>query len=115
MLRHDTAQHFCYATAQSQIGQDLYRALRLPTTAFETNLVISNGAIYQRLDAFAAAMQALPMPWRFAAQCRRLPQGLKDALYLPIARNRYRLFGRYDACIIPDAGVKSRFVPGGGG
>ena len=51
MLKHDTAQRFSFATAQSQLGQQLYRALGLPTDDFETNLVIVDGLIYQRLDA----------------------------------------------------------------
>lgn len=110
MLRHDRAKTFHYATAQSPLGQALYEALNLPLIDFETNLVISDGVIYQRLDAFAAAMAKLPNPWRCARITRHLPKALKDALYKPIARNRYRIFGRYDACLIPDAALKARFL-----
>ncbi len=102
MLRHDRAQKFHYATAQSPLGQALYTALNLPLIDFETNLVITSGAIHQRLDAFAAAMAELPSPWRWARFARQLPKILKDAIYKPMARNRYRIFGRYDACLIPD-------------
>lgn len=75
----------------------------------KTNLVIRDGEIHQRLDAFAAAMAELPAPWRFAAVFRHLPQVLKDVTK-PIARNRYRIFGRTDACLIPDASLKARFL-----
>lgn len=102
MLRHDRAQKFHYATAQSPLGQALYTAQNLPLIDFETNLVISNGEIHQRLDAFAAAMAELPSPWRWARITRHLPKALKDAIYKPMARNRYRIFGRYDTCLIPD-------------
>jgi len=110
MCRYDRAQKFHYATAQSPLGQALYAALNLPLVDFETNLVISNGEIHQRLDAFAAAMAELPAPWRAARVTRHLPQALKDAIYKPIARNRYRIFGRTDACLIPDASLKARFL-----
>ncbi|MDZ4393681.1 thiol-disulfide oxidoreductase DCC family protein [Cypionkella sp.] len=110
MLRHDRAQKFHYATAQSPLGQALYAALNLPLIDFETNLVITNGEIHQRLDAFAAAMAELPAPWRFARIARQLPKAVKDAIYKPIARNRYRIFGRYDTCLIPDCVLKSRFL-----
>lgn len=110
MLRHDRAQTFHYVTAQSPLGQALYTALNLPLVDFETNLVITHGEIHQRLDAFAAAMAELPSPWRFARITRHLPKALKDAIYKPIARNRYRIFGRYDACLIPDAALKARFL-----
>jgi len=74
MLRHDRGQKFHYATAQSPLGQALYAALDLPLVDFATNLVITQGQIHQRLDAFAAAMAELPPPWRLARHCRRLPQ-----------------------------------------
>ena len=110
MLRHDTRESFAYATAQSPLGQGLYAALGLPTDDFETNLVLVDGVIYQRLDAFAAAMAQLRYPWRALALCRFLPGLIKDAIYKPIARNRYRIFGRYDVCMIPDAALRARFL-----
>ena len=110
MLRADRAQKFHFATAQSPLGQALYAALNLPLVEFETNLVITHGQIHQRLDAFAAAMAELPLPWRLARHCRLLPRGVKVAIYKPIARNRYRIFGRYDTCLIPDAALRARFL-----
>lgn len=110
IVKHDRAESFHFATAQSPLGQALYAALNLPLTEFETNLVITNDRVHQRLDAFAAAMAQLPPPWRAAKLLRHLPNRVKNAIYKPIARNRYRLFGRYDACLIPDAALKSRFL-----
>lgn len=110
MLKRDRKEIFHFATAQSPLGQALYAALNLPLTDFETNLVITHGQIHQRLDAFAAAMAELPQPWRSARHARHLPGLLKDAIYKPIARNRYRIFGRYDTCLIPDATLRSRFL-----
>lgn len=113
MLRYDRDQRFRFATAQSPLGQDLYRALDLPCGDFETNLIVVNGIIYQRLDAFAAAMTQMGAPWRLLALCRHLPSGLKDAIYKPIARNRYRIWGRRTSCLVPDAQTRARFLPGG--
>ena len=104
VLRHDHARRFHFATALGPLGQALYRALDLPTQAFETNLVIVDGRIYQRLDAFAAAMAPLGGRWRPLAVLRWLPRIVKDPLYHAIARNRYRLFGRHDHCLIPRSG-----------
>lgn len=115
MLRHDKGGRFHFATAQSPLGTALYRALDLPTTDYETNLVVVGGRIFTRLDAFAAAMRALGGIWRVPALCRFLPGPIKHPLYHLIARNRYRIFGRYDACMIPDEQVKSRFLPTGWG
>jgi predicted DCC family thiol-disulfide oxidoreductase YuxK len=113
MLRHDNQRRFAFATAQSDLGQALYRALNLPTDAFETNLILTNGMVYQRLDAFCAAMGHLGLPWRALASLRHLPTTPKDPAYHLIARNRYRLFGRTETCLMPSPDLRSRFLPGG--
>lgn len=113
ILRHDRAGQFSFATAQSPLGQRLYSDLGLPADDFETNLVIVDGRPHQRLDAFAAAMRALPWPWPVLSLCRFLPRRLKDVMYFSIARNRYRLFGRFEACMIPSPEIRARFASGG--
>jgi predicted DCC family thiol-disulfide oxidoreductase YuxK len=110
VVKHDRSQKFHFATAQGPLGQALYTALHLPLTEFETNLVITNSTIHQGLDAFAAAMAQLSQPWRAAKLLRYLPNPIKNAIYKPIARNRYHIFGRYDACLIPDTALQSRFL-----
>ncbi len=113
MLRHDRRQRFRFATAQSALGQRLYAQLGLPVTDFETNLVIVDGRVHQKLDAFAAAMRALPGAWRVLSLCRYLPAFLKNPLYRAIARNRYAVFGRRDICLVPDPSLRSRFAADG--
>ena len=115
MLRHDRESRFRFVLAQSDLGARLYSALDLPVRDFETNLVIADGLIHQRLDAFAHAMRAIGWPWRILAGLRILPRILKDPAYHAIARNRYSIFGRLQACMIPDDAVKARFLHGGWG
>ena len=107
---HDTANRFSFTTAQSDLGQQLYRDLGLPTDDFETNLVIVDGVIHERMQAFAAAMGALPAPWRWLRVLRYLPAVIADPMYHAVARNRYRIFGRRDTCMMPDTTLRMRFV-----
>lgn len=113
VLQKDRSERFRFATAQSPLGQRLYAQLGLPLDDFETNLVIIGDRTHQNLDAFAAAMQNLPGSWRVLSLCRFLPERIKDPLYRVIARNRYRIFGRTDTCLIPDAALRARFAPDG--
>jgi predicted DCC family thiol-disulfide oxidoreductase YuxK len=39
-----------------------------------------------------------------------LPRFFADRLYDVIARNRYRLFGRTDHCMVPPKHVQTRFL-----
>ncbi|MGZ2258470.1 thiol-disulfide oxidoreductase DCC family protein [Roseobacter sp. A03A-229] len=113
MYRHDARATFRYSTAQSPLGQVLYTALDLPTDDFETNLVIVDGVIHQRLDAFCMAMAQLALPWRALSILRYLPAVVKDPAYHLIARNRYRIFGRTEVCMLPGPELRGRFVADG--
>ncbi len=113
VLKQDKQERFSFATAQSDVGAALYAALGLPSDEFDTNLVIINGVIYQRLDAFIHAMIRLGGIWPLLAAARILPRPIKDFLYYRIARNRYRLFGKFETCMIPDTNVRARFLTNG--
>ena len=113
LIRFDKDKRFAFATAQSPLGQDFYRALGLPGDEFETNLVIVDGQVFQHLDAFAAAMRALGGVWAVLGWVAFLPAIVKKPLYSTIARNRYRIFGKRDQCMMPEPEVRARFVAKG--
>ena len=92
---------FRLTTAQSPLGQALFRHYGLDTETFETNLVLIDGRAYAKLDSVAAVCQRLGGRWRLLTALRLLPRPLADWLYDRIARNRYALFGRTDPCMIP--------------
>jgi predicted DCC family thiol-disulfide oxidoreductase YuxK len=35
---------------------------------------------------------------------------LRDAVYSLLARNRYRIFGKYETCFVPDAALRARVI-----
>ena len=108
ILRHDRASRFRFLVAQSALGQALYRHYGLPAEDFDTVLVIDEGRLYTRLDAAAAVLRRLPMPWPLLSFVRGLP----DTLYDVVAKRRYRWFGRNEACLMPSPELRSRFLAG---
>jgi predicted DCC family thiol-disulfide oxidoreductase YuxK len=39
-----------------------------------------------------------------------VPRVIRDGVYTLVAKNRYRIFGKYDACIVPDASLRARVI-----
>jgi predicted DCC family thiol-disulfide oxidoreductase YuxK len=39
-----------------------------------------------------------------------VPRPLRNAVYNVVAKNRYRIFGKRDACIVPDAELRARVL-----
>jgi len=110
VVRFDREKRFRFTTAQSSLGQALYRKYGLRTDFYETNLVIIDGIAYQRLDSLIATADAMGWPWRAARVLRILPLPLRDRLYRLIAQNRYALFGRKDSCEIPSGELRNRII-----
>lgn len=110
VARHDRARVFRFTAAQSRLGQALFRHYGLDPVDFETNLLLAEGRAYGKLQAFAGIMRRLGGPWRLLALAGKVPPRLGDWLYDRIARNRYRLFGRTETCMMPDASWRDRVI-----
>ncbi len=69
----------------------------------------------QRLHIYSSAairaIAALGGGWRLALGAMLVPTPLRDWCYRMVARVRYRLFGRADACKIPLQQIRERFLP----
>lgn len=110
ILRLDRKQCFRFATAQGEIGQGLYRHLSLPTDSFETYLLVTNGKVFQRSTAVIEIAKRLGWPWKASAAFVIIPRPVRDALYNLVARHRYRIFGRIEACGITDPELRRRMI-----
>ena len=110
ILKRDRGFAFRLTTAQSLLGQALFRHYGLDTHEFETNLVLADGRAWAKLDTVALAGERLGGPWRALSLLRLLPHRLADWLYDRVARNRYALFGRTERCMIPPPEWRDRFI-----
>ena len=110
VVDHDRARRFRFLIAQSEKGEALYARLGLKADDYETNLVFIGGRLHRELRAFAAVMARLGWPWKVLSIARFVPEPLAGWLYRAIATNRYRVFGRRDACMVPEAGLRARFL-----
>lgn len=113
LLTYDKAATFKLCSVQSAQGQAILQHLDMPTEQFDTMVLLEGQQVYTKSAAFIRVVQQLPTPWRFLAWSAFIPQQWRDTLYHLIARNRYRLFGKYAQCVVPTAAVKQRFVDAG--
>ena len=72
---------------------------------------LDKGGIYKESDAFIEIYRHLGGVWGFLSLLRLVPRGIRDFVYRTVARNRYRWFGKRDACRIPSPEERSRFLP----
>jgi len=106
----DKKHVFKLATVQSDQGQQILRHFGLPSDQFDTMVYVENGKLYVKSAAFLKAMSRFPLPYYLLCVFWVIPQHIRDWLYDRIAQNRYRIFGKYDQCIVPTADHNERFL-----
>ena len=109
VIRRDPGARFHFVPVGSAYGRLLAARLGIDPDAPETNAVILGGQAHFKLDAALAVLGTVPA-WRWAGAARLLPRPVRDWLYDRVARNRYRLFGRFEACPLPAPGLEDRIL-----
>ena len=66
-----------------------------------TFLVIDQGEVYRESSGVIQVLTAMGGLWRLFIVGRLVPRPFRDWLYRVLARNRYRWFGRRQACYLP--------------
>ncbi|MGH8357332.1 MAG: thiol-disulfide oxidoreductase DCC family protein [Pseudomonas sp.] len=110
LIRHDHDRRVRLAAVQSPEGQALLAWAGLPLDQFDTLAVIRDRHYWERSEAVFEIIAQLPARWRPLLLLRAIPRFLRDWAYDRIARNRYRLFGKYDTCLLPDPDHEQRFL-----
>ena len=109
VLARDEGRRFRFVTVQSAAGRSLALELGIDPDDPQTNAVVLGGMASFKSDAALAVAPHL-RGFAWTRWLTALPKRPLDWLYDRIARNRYRLFGRHDACPIPDPDMAGRIL-----
>ena len=105
----DSDRRFRFTAIQSPYGTRLAKAFGIDPHDPDTNAVIHGGVATFKSDAALTVLGHLP-GWGWVGALRAIPKPLRDAVYDLVARNRYRIFGKYEECFVPDNGLKGRVM-----
>lgn len=107
IIRHDKKKQFRFAALQSPLGAEFMAAHQLKGNSV---VLYYRGKYYQKSAAAMKIAGLLGGRWSLLGAGYILPGFIRDALYDFIARNRYKWFGKQDACMIPGPGVRALFL-----
>ena len=105
----DAASRFRFTAIQSPYGTRLAQAFGIDPNDPDTNAVIQDGVAHFKSDGALTVLSHLPR-WRWMRALFLVPKPLRDAVYNLVARNRYKIFGKFDACFVPDADLRARVL-----
>ena len=110
VIEHDKSGYFKFAPLQSEIGEELIAEHRIDTIETDSVILVDSGRVFTHSNAALGIAKHLDGIWSWASVFKAIPRPIRDLAYKFIARNRYRLFGRREACMVPTPEVRARFL-----
>lgn len=110
IFEHDPAGHFFFTPAQSPLGASLLKHFGINTSRLDTVVLVRGDRAFTRSAAAIEIASRLDMPWNLLTVFQAVPEPLRDVMYDLIAQNRYQLFGKKDACMLPSDELRRRFL-----
>jgi predicted DCC family thiol-disulfide oxidoreductase YuxK len=109
-IRRDKAARLRFAPLQSELGQSLLKKHGLPAD-YDKSLVLIEGerASTSSTGTFRI-ISYLSWPWKAVSGLRIIPRFIRDAGYRFIANHRHTIAGSPDACPMPTAEERARFI-----
>ena len=105
----DEKRRFRFTAIQSGYGTRLAQAFGISPDDPDTNAVIHGGVAFFKSDGALTVLSNL-QGWGWVRVLRFVPRPFRDAVYNLVARNRYRIFGKYEECFVPDAAMRGRVI-----
>lgn len=110
IIKRDPEGIFVFAPMQTELAKQLMQKHEIYNADIDTFLLIKNDQCFVFSTAALEITKDLTGLWYLFNLFRVIPSSVRDTIYKLFGRNRYRLFGRKEACIIPTEEVKSRFI-----
>ncbi|MFO0573670.1 MAG: thiol-disulfide oxidoreductase DCC family protein [Polyangia bacterium] len=117
IIDRDPAGRFRFAALQSEAAQALLaeKGRTLPPGDPDTVILLETDErgetrLYERSTAALHIAAGLRFPWNLFYALILVPRPVRDFFYRLIAKNRYRWFGKRDACRIPTPELRARFL-----
>ncbi len=110
IIKHDKQNRFRFASLQGITGQAFLKKQNLPADTFNSFILAERNNIYTRSTAALRVCKYLGGGWPLLYGFIIVPRFIRDAVYNLIARNRYKWFGKKEACWIPTPALKEKFL-----
>jgi len=110
IIKRDTKGKFTFTSLQSRKGQEYLKRFGLNTNAFYSLIVIEGNKVYDKSDAALKIVRYLDGLWPVLVVFSVIPRPIRNFFYNLVSKNRYKLFGKQDQCMIPTPELKARFI-----
>ena len=110
VIKRDKKDVFRYAALQSEMGKQLTAKHNIDVDKVDSIILVTDKKAYVKSTAALFIAQKLSGGWPLMMGFYIIPAFIRNLVYDFIARNRYKWYGKKDACMIPTPELKSKFL-----
>lgn len=110
IIKRDKKDLFRYAPLQSEIGKELASKHNIDLNTVDSIILVSNSKAVAKSTAALRIATQLSGGWPLLGIFLIVPTFIRNWVYDFIARNRYKWFGKKEACMIPTPELRSKFL-----
>lgn len=110
VLKRNDKENVQFASLQSDFAANALKQSELPVDYLNSLVLLEQGKTYVKSDAALQLAKHLNGLWKLGSIFLIVPKFIRNPVYDWVAKNRYRWYGKKDACWIPEPKWKSRFL-----
>ena len=109
IIKRDPKALFKFTSLQSDSGIDMLRKFGVSEKT-DSIVLIEGDHYYTESTAALKIARHLTGLWKLCYIFIVVPKPLRDIFYRFVAKNRYKWFGKKDACMLPSVEQRKRFL-----
>ena len=109
IIKRDPKALFKFTSLQSDSGIDMLRKFGVSEKT-DSIVLIEGDHYYTESTAALKIARNLTGLWKLCYIFIVVPKPLRDIVYRFVAKSRYKWFGKKDACMLPSAEQRKRFL-----
>lgn len=112
VIKRDKKGKFLFAPLQSEIGEKIISEFHIDTNKTDSILLYSpkTNTIEYKSSAALHIAKHLGFPSNLMVIFFIIPTFIRNWVYNYVAKNRYKWYGKKDACMIPTPELQSKFI-----
>ncbi|MGR9049161.1 thiol-disulfide oxidoreductase DCC family protein [Halobacillus faecis] len=109
IIKRDPEGRFKFASQQSEVGGSFMRQFDIPKEV-DSLVLIEDSKAYLQSTAALRISKSLKGFWKFGFVFILVPKQIRDWAYMTLSNNRYKWFGKQEACQLPSPEIRKRFL-----
>ncbi|MBU2996371.1 DUF393 domain-containing protein [Cellulophaga baltica] len=111
VIERDKNNTYVFASLQGEAGEKLTNERGIDTDLVDSIILIDPGvAYYTKSTAALKVIKSFGGIYSLFGIFEYVPESIRDAIYDYVAKNRYKWYGKKEACMIPTPELKEKFL-----